>query len=61
MLFKGIIKVIQFMFVDKNRFWALLRANFHPCLAARSKINLSQTTGRNIIMQVNIKSIVLTA
>ena len=52
--------MIQFMFVDKNRFWALLRANFHPCLAARSKINLSQTTGRKIIMQVNIKSIVLT-
>ena len=54
---KVIIIVIEFMFLDINIFWALLRAHFNPRLTARAKMSLSRA--QNIFMPANITSIVL--
>ena len=50
-------KVIEFMFLGINIFWALLRAHFNPRLTARAKMSLSRA--QNIFMPKNINSIVL--
>ena len=54
---KVIIIVIDFMFLGKNIFWALLRAHFNPHLSARAKMSLSRA--QNIFMPANINSIIL--
>ena len=54
---KVIIIVTEFMFLDINVFWALLRAHFNPRLTARAKMSLSRA--ENIFMPANINSIVL--
>ena len=48
-----IIIVIQFMFLDVSRFWALLTAHFNPRLMARAKMGLSRA--QNILMPANIR------
>ena len=52
-----IIKVIEFMFLGINMFWALLRAHFNPRLAAWAKMTLRRA--KNIFMPANINAIVL--
>ena len=54
---KGIIIVIEFMFLGINIFWALLRAHFNPHLMARAKMSLSKA--QNMFMPAKINSIVL--
>ena len=54
---KVIIIVIEFMFLDINIFWALLRVHFNPRLTARAKMTLSRA--QNIFMPAIINSIVL--
>ena len=39
------------MFLGINIFWAILRAHFNPCLAARAKMSLSRA--QNIFMPKN--------
>ena len=55
MPFKGIIILIQFMFLDINMFWALPSAHFSPRQTARAKVSLSRT--QNISMPENKNSI----
>ena len=54
---KVIIIVIEFIFLDKNIFWALLRAHFNPRQTARGKMRLSRA--QNMVMPANINSVVL--
>ena len=49
-------RVLEFMFLDINKFWALLRAHFNPRLAAWANMSLSRA--QNIFMTANINSIV---
>ena len=54
---KVIIIVINFMFLGKNLFWALLRAHFNPRARARAKMSLSRA--QYIFLPLDINSIVL--
>ena len=54
---KMIIIVIDSLFFGMNIFWALLRAHFNHHQMAWIKMSLSQA--QNIIIPVNINSIVL--
>ena len=54
MTFKVLKIVIEFMFLGRNIFWALLRAHVSPRLTARAKMSLSRA--QNIFMPANILS-----
>ena len=50
-------RVVEFLFLGINMFFALSLSHFNPCLAAQAKMTLSCI--QNLFMPVNINSIIL--